>query len=627
MKGLQQLMNIEEDFIEDDEIIKANSQFDLDFDDDGVLELEEEEEEEDYEQGETMKTSKRKGHKQGGAEILGNLLVFGSLYELTYMSICGKSPSMITYQLVIAVLRRALGNKAHGKAFDFFIRVSSLYPMFWESCWKMTESVYCAFTNERPSTAYEHNAHFTYHKNRNYFYGQVPNTMRQKIATRILFSLVVLFVMYVCYRVYKVKKLQKESLANKAPIKRFTYSKKQGRKKNKYSPYPDDNIFVDEDKLNKWINSRKKNMKGRMRYDYQTGQFIPWEDFIRSKGVEKRNDALEARARENLELGMTPIADIFQAPDLDWADEEEQVEKLIKAEKSRLQKLEAKLRSIRNATKGGVKRKRSYANRRLDEQDRVDYASGRFTKQGAIDRNNYYVINSRNKPLSQVRGSCVATNGKLYIIKKNSPKSLCTKTVENFKNVRCSCGEKQVRSSPLTEKDVPAESIGTIQTDKGLSQISFIGNYAVAAEHTVGKAKEVTIIHYKNGKMRSSKSKRQKSVEMVDALGKKENLVFFSKPKGVKSMSPRAIPPGALCCVPYVKLDDKRKTNKPTFEFSNAKYDGKGYNCSTFKGSCNAPLLYKINNQISVGGIHNMTDNVKNYSLMFTNKFIGENFH
>jgi hypothetical protein len=117
--------------------------------------------------------------------------------------------------------------------------------------------------------------------------------------------------------------------------------------------------------------------------------------------------------------------------------------------------------------------------------------------------------------------------------------------------------------------------------------------------------------------------KFQKAIKTKDQLGRAEDIYLFNKPIGVRSIEPRVIAPGTMVFVPFVEVNSE---NKWELNYSVSQFDGSGYHCSTFVGVCNAPVCTKVGEKLVVGGIHNMTDNKKNYPLLFTADII-QNFH
>jgi hypothetical protein len=194
--------------------------------------------------------------------------------------------------------------------------------------------------------------------------------------------------------------------------------------------------------------------------------------------------------------------------------------------------------------------------------------------------------------------------------------------------------EKQARGAVVFgNKDVPTQSMGYIgQIKDGLpdAQIVFVGNFTVVSAHTVHSSKKPLKINYVDSTVKKGESiyktatvKFQKAIKTKDQLGRPEDIYLFNKPPGVKSIEPRVIAPGTMVFVPFVEVNSE---NKWELNYSVSQFDGSGYHCSTFVGVCNAPVCTKVGEKLVVGGIHNMTDDKKNYPLLFTADVI-QNFH
>jgi len=168
--------------------------------------------------------------------------------------------------------------------------------------------------------------------------------------------------------------------------------------------------------------------------------------------------------------------------------------------------------------------------------------------------------------------------------------------------------------------DSMTEYIGLIKDgDDYPAQVSFIGNYTVAAQHTVKDFQDsLEIVYRTKGQLQTATVKLLKTIVAHDCNNSREDLYLYSKPKNVKGMIPRLITSGAECAVLYyTKKDDDLVLAGEVATFKNG-----GYSCSTFAGSCNGPCVFQVQTQIFVGGIHNATDGESNFSILFTKSML-----
>jgi hypothetical protein len=432
----------------------------------------------------------------------------------------------------------------------------------------------------------------------------------------------------------------KQSKANKAKLLRCKLNYKQGREpkakrggklkrapKSNHSPYPDDQAL---ELSAKQLASYLANNKDKLSKSFMNrgGKYISHYDFYNDLLSKKKEEEVYNRALD--EATRSSYAEPFSidAPSSvnDWFDEEE--EELLDQEINRLQNkhlraLEREIANLKRRTKASIvrgRKKMSHANRRVDQEDRVRYASGKQnkTKPSKVEKDkDLNIVQVKYRPRKK---KCYGKSNGLYIFAKDGSH------FEMKGGRRIACNHKQAKipgNNPIQIEPC----FGLMETENGvMAQAPFVGNYTLLSEHTVGDSESVKLT-YKNrsNNILSTTIKKcnKKPIIMKDAVGKTEKVYFFNKPQQVKSFVPSVVPSGLFITIPYAQSRDDFSAG---FHMSTAQYDGKGYNCSTFPGVSNAPILYGVNDTTYCAGIHNMTDGNKNYGLMFTTKIIAEHF-
>jgi hypothetical protein len=470
------------------------------------------------------------------------------------------------------------------------------------------------------------------------------------------------------------------------------------------SPYPDDNIFLDDEHLEAWIKANESKLKGQHR-NYK-GKWMPYVDVLRLLAKDKQEAAIRELAQnralaEEFERNAIKDNEWLEHFDLDaptnssdWGDS---VEDDVKYYQDRVASLQAEIadekRRLRQAKRTFANRqkvanirgrkKNTAANKRLDIQDRENYSRGRYSKQVKESkglkfypgryfrvlrkdnkRNNCVakrIVASKSLFISKRDGSCmqksVGSGDKIIrcnhfiqysnvparplpksldrqVRGKTGPKSFLdgVKPLRNDSGAVVERKEARFGNNPVWD-DMPQNCFGVIyKNDKTkeedfIAQCSFVGNYTVVAEHTLermdhfpSKNKLDVGFYNSSGKFVRKVVKKQKEFTVKDSKGKDEKIFLFSKPDEAKSLKVGVIPLNMQVCVPIFKKNLK-------LAYSYDKFNGTGYHCSTFPGVCNSPVLYKLNNVLYCGGIHNMTDYEHNYPLLFTKEIIAKFFH